>query len=144
MCKNLYLFLIFPVLFFVVSVSCSRNNQVEISGTVTVEGVPVQGGSIAFSAADGSSPVEGAVITNGVYRAKITVGEKIVKVIGTKNVPSKIYDEVSQKTYTTEDPIPITASQYSENDSPLRITVLKKGEVHDFDIPPKEKSKEKK
>jgi phage tail sheath gpL-like len=141
--KNLYLFFVFTVLFLAVSAGCSRSNQVEISGTITVEGVPVSDGSISFSAVDGSSPVEGAVIKNGVYRAKVTFGEKIVKVTGTKNVPAEVYDEVSQKTYSTEDPIPVTASQYSTNDSPLRITAQKNGEVHDFDIPPNEKIKEK-
>jgi hypothetical protein len=144
MSNILHPFFIFLFLFFIVFTGCSSNNQVEISGAITVEGVPVQGGSIAFSAPDGSSPVEGAVITNGVYHAKVTIGEKIVKVTGTKNVPTKIYDEVSKKTYDSENPVPITASQYSANDSPLRIIVQKKGEVHDFDIPPLEKIKEKK
>jgi hypothetical protein len=137
--NNNFRFLIFLLPFFIVLVGCNRNNQVEISGTVTMEGKPVQGGSVAFSAIDGSSPVEGAVITNGAYRAKVTAGEKIVKVIGTKNVLSSVYDEVSQKTYTNEVQTTITSSKYSANDSPLRITIQKSGEVHDFDVPPKEK-----
>ncbi|MDR1958349.1 MAG: hypothetical protein LBQ54_04805 [Planctomycetaceae bacterium] len=127
------------ILLLVAVTGCYSGNQADISGTVTVDGVPVQGGYVSFSAPDGSSPVEGAQITDGVYRTKVTPGEKIVKVTGTKNVPATIYDEVSRKTYTGEEPVTVTSHQYETNDSPLRITVQKSGEVHDFDVPPKEK-----
>jgi hypothetical protein len=131
----LRLLFIFLLPFLMISVGCSRDKTVDISGSVKVDGESVSGGTIAFSATDASSPVEGAVIMNGIYCVKVTPGEKIVKINGTKEVPFVVYDEVTKKSFDSFNPVSLTPAQYDSNDSPLRITIKKGGEVHDFDIP---------
>ncbi|MDR3108714.1 MAG: hypothetical protein LBU65_03370 [Planctomycetaceae bacterium] len=118
-------------------VGCTQNNQVTVSGTVKVDNSPVPGGFISFTAPDGSTATDGAEIVNGHYKIKTVRGEKKVKIRGTKNVPTTVYDAVSKKTYTGEEPVLITPPVYETDNSPLKVTIEKNGEVHDFDIPSK-------
>lgn len=116
---------------------CHRNDLVLISGKVTVDGQPVQAGSIAFASVDGKTSVEGAEIKDGAYEAKVPPGEKIVRIRGMKLIPGEVYDEVTKTRHKTENVVRITPPLYEAEKSPLKVTVAKKGEVHDFDIPSK-------
>jgi C-terminal processing protease CtpA/Prc len=120
---------------------CHKNNFVKVTGKVMVDGVPVQTGSIAFAPADGQTSVEGAEIKDGVYEAKVPPGEKIVRIRGMKLETSEVYDAVSKTKYPSETAIRITPEKYETEKSPLKATITKNGEIHDFDIPSKEKRK---
>jgi len=115
---------------------CFSDGTVRISGKVTVDGELVETGSIAFAPADGNTSVEGAEIVNGEYKAKVPPGEKIVRIRGMKLQPSEVFDAVSQKTHVSSTAIRITDAKYEAADSPLKATITKNGEVHDFDLPP--------
>jgi hypothetical protein len=114
---------------------CSGDGTVKISGTVTVDGVLVETGSIAFAPADGKTSVEGAEITNGGYQAKVPPGAKIVRIRGMKLQPSEVYDAVSKTTHVSSTAIRITDIKYEAAHSPLQVTITKNGEKHDFDLP---------
>ena len=58
----------------------------QISGQVSVEGTPIDQGSITFLSADGGTPSAGGVIREGAYQANVPPGEKIVLVLGSKVV----------------------------------------------------------
>lgn len=65
----------------------------EVSGSVSVDGVPVEDGSIGFFPVDGKSPTAGAVIEAGRYTAQVPFGKskveiRVSKVVGEK----KLYD----------------------------------------------------
>ena len=114
---------------------CFGDGTVKISGKVTVDGAPVETGSIAFAPADGKTSVEGAEIINGEYQAKVPPGEKIVRICGMKLQPSEVYDAVSNTTHVSSNAIRITDAKYEAANSPLQATVTKNGEKHDFDLP---------
>ncbi|MDR1385319.1 MAG: hypothetical protein LBJ67_15935 [Planctomycetaceae bacterium] len=118
---------------------CNKNNFVKVTGKVTVDGVPVQTGSVAFVPVDGQTPVEGAEIKDGVYEAKVPPGEKIVRIRGMKLETGEVYDAVSKTKYPTENAIRVTPEKYEAEKSPLKVTITRNGELHDFDIPSKEK-----
>lgn len=117
---------------------CKRDNFVKISGKVSVAGEPVDSGSIAFAPVDGKSSIEGAEIKNGAYEAKVPLGEKIVMIRGLKLESSEVFDQVSGKTHKSDKTIRITDPKYEAENSPLKATIGKKGEVHNFDIKPED------
>ena len=57
-------------------------NEFEIKGTVTINGAPIQNGTISFVAADGIAQTSGGQITDGAYQAMVPPGPKIVEVLG--------------------------------------------------------------
>ncbi len=73
---------------------CSEpSTTAEVSGSVSVDGVPVESGSIGFFPVDGKSSTAGAVIKAGRYTAQVPFGKskveiRVPKVIGEK----KLYD----------------------------------------------------
>lgn len=73
---------------------CSKGPPMgEVSGTVTVDGVPAKTGSISFFPLDGKSATAGAAIKEGKYAAEVPVGKvkveiRVSKVVGQK----KLYD----------------------------------------------------
>jgi hypothetical protein len=66
----------------------------EVSGTITYEGRPVEGGQIKFVPAAG--PTAGAVVQGGKYSAKVPVGPVKVTISGLKAAGKK-------KLYATPD-----------------------------------------
>jgi hypothetical protein len=129
------MFLCFFVLVIITMSGCSRDGTVKISGKVTVDGTPVETGSIAFAPADGQTSVQGAEIVNGEYSAKVPPGAKIVRIRGMKLQPSEVYDAVSQTKHVSSIAIRITDAKYEAAGSPLQATITKNGETHDFDLP---------
>jgi hypothetical protein len=76
-----------------VVVGCNSDNMADVTGTVTVDGKPVEKGSIGFIPADGKSQTAGASIQNGKYSARVPIGNskieiRVPKVVGKK----KLYD----------------------------------------------------
>lgn len=120
---------------------CFGDGMVNVSGKVTVDGAIVESGSIAFAPADGKTAVEGAVIEDGQYRAKVPPGDKIIRIRGMKLEPTVVYDEVSRTKHESHKAIRVTDAKYESKDSPLKVTITKTGEVHDFDLPSMEKEK---
>ena len=115
---------------------CGRGkNEVAVSGRVTVEGDPIDTGSIMFTAADGGTYVAGGVIENGQYKASVPPGDKIVQIRGLKKVGQReVFDEVSGKKFATDSHVRMTPPEYEAPDSPLKAKVTKNGEVFDFDL----------
>jgi hypothetical protein len=70
---------------------CESSNDADVSGTVTVDGTPVEVGSITFLPADGKSPTAGGKIENGKYSVRVPLGTMKVairypKAAGTKKL----------------------------------------------------------
>jgi len=90
---------------------CGGSKVAEVTGTVTIDGKPVEKGAITFTPVNASTGgTGGAEITDGRYRAtKVPVGKMKVSISATKVVgQKKVYD-------TPNSPVrPITAEALPE------------------------------
>ncbi|MDC0935580.1 hypothetical protein OAS39_04775 [Pirellulales bacterium] len=111
---------------------CEESTTGEIHGTVTVDGVPVQEGSIAFFPTDGESFTAGAAITDGAYSTRIPFGKMRVEV----RVPKQVGE---QSLYNTPDSpkmqilVEALPSRYN-NRSELSITVEPGRSKHNLEL----------
>jgi hypothetical protein len=115
------------------------DGRVRVHGSVAFEGKPLEEGIVTFEPADGVGPTTGGPIKDGKYdltgEARATVGEKIVRIIGSRksgrkipagSPPGAMVDEYVQ-------PIP---KQYNDQTT-LRVQITPgKENVHDFDLKP--------
>src|SRR5262245_48270388 len=70
--------------------SCSPENPLlTISGSVTLDGVPLPEGDIVFTPADPRFGSEGAKIKDGTYQAGVRKGTSKVQIRATRPVPGK-------------------------------------------------------
>lgn len=92
---------------------------VTVTGTVLLDGKPLESGTITFSATDGRPPAEGT-IANGAYSLKVPPGERRVEI--RRYVDLKDKKGPGGETLTM-DTIP---SKYN-NESTLKATVTAEG-----------------
>jgi hypothetical protein len=103
---------------------CGDSKTGEVSGKVTVDGVPIEEGAIAFSPMDGKSKTAGGKIKDGTYSVAVPTGAMKVtiskpKITGYK----KLYpdDPKSEKYPVTEEALP---PKYADSDkTELRLDV---------------------
>jgi hypothetical protein len=94
---------------------CSGNDG-KVSGTVTVDGKPLENGSILFVPVDGKTPTTGGSIKEGHYSVRVPIGKMKVSISAPKVVGRK-------KIYPTPDSpeMPVTKealpSRYNEETS---------------------------
>ena len=69
---------------------CGSNSRMPptfpVSGTVTVDGVPLAEGAISFDPADGVGSVYGGLIRDGRYAFDVAAGPKRVSILGMKQL----------------------------------------------------------
>lgn len=115
--------------------SGDMKDEVEVTGSVTIDGEPVPSGTVTFVATDGATPTGGGVIKDGKYVAKVPPGEKTVMVLGnelvgreaeSKDMPGSAMRDV----YKT-----VTPPQYNaEHQTPLKATITESQEGVDFNL----------
>ncbi len=64
----------------------------KVTGTVTYDSTPVDGGEIIIRSKDGQHAA-GSIITNGKYELKATAGPKIVEISAMRDVPGKFRED---------------------------------------------------
>lgn len=119
----------------------SSNPELTISGNVTINGEPVEGGSITFVAEDGAAATGGGTIQNGKYTAIVMPGRKKVLVLGNKLVGEEpeyqgVPDSPMRQVFKTVTPEKYNAAHLT----PLTATIEKAEENLDFALtgdPPK-------
>lgn len=136
-------FYLFPALALLVFFSgCgSPNPELTISGHVTINGEPIEGGSITFVAEDGVAATGGGTIQNGRYTAIVMPGRKKVLVLGNKLVGEEpeyqgVPDSPMRQVFKTVTPENYNAAHLT----PLTATIEKAEENLDFALtgePPK-------
>lgn len=65
--------------------------MVDVTGTITLDGTPVDDGQIYFRADDGSNTYA-APILKGAYEAKVSPGSKKIEIIGYRDIPGKFIE----------------------------------------------------
>ena len=111
------------------------SSTVPISGTVSVEGQPVEGGLITFISVDGEAPAAGAPIQDGAYQAEVEPGEKKVMVLGTKVVGEEYILKGVPDSGTRQKIETITHPNYNAKHlTPLTATISDSNEEMNFDL----------
>ncbi len=110
-------------------------HEVEVTGSVTVDGEPIDQGAISFVAVDGVARTGGGVIKDGKYLARVAPGEKKVMVLGNKLVGTEpLYKDVPDSP-TREKYEMITPPAYNAAHlTPLTATITESQENLDFDL----------
>lgn len=120
---------------FVAGCGGESKNTIKVSGNVTVEGAPVEKGSITFVPADGNTTSAGGVIVDGKYTADVPPGEKKVMVLGTKVVGTELVLEGVPDSGTRDKLKTTTHSNYNAaTTTPLSATISEPIENLDFDL----------
>lgn len=65
---------------------CGGNGELQISGKVTLDGAPIERGTIRFVAEDGTGPAFESTITSGAYTVSMPAGPKKVSILGYKKI----------------------------------------------------------
>ena len=134
---NIALRLLSVMLLFTVCMNgCNRNktNMVSISGTVTLDGQPLEQGAITFYPEDGETSGGGGSIKDGKFTANVPPGKKKVTVLGTKVVGmEKLYDTPDSP---TRDKVAQTTPEIYDSyySSPLRTEVTKEKKEYNFEL----------
>lgn len=113
-------------------VGCGQKGpkKVSISGTITVDGEPVDKGSVRFKPADGQGPTDGAQIVDGKFEAEVTTGEKILVVDGSK-VVGQFEPDPTLNPGVMADQLEMYPGMPFKQEK--KITVEKKGQTFDID-----------
>ncbi|QDU73464.1 hypothetical protein Pan97_04360 [Bremerella volcania] len=112
---------------------CSASDgMITISGSVTLDGEPVQDGSISLMPINGGS-MGGGLIENGHYTAKSSPGEMAVQIHAHKMVPKKNPTREEVERGLTEDSVSIIPAVYNRQ-SELRITVAPDQKNFEFQL----------
>jgi len=74
---------------FLMSLGCGGSGMTKVDGAVTLDGKPLEDGSISFEPADGKGPTAGGTIEAGEYAIEVPPGSKIVRITATKVVGQK-------------------------------------------------------
>lgn len=94
-------------------VGCSGSDQMKVSGQVTLDGNPVENGTISFLPADGIGPSAADLITDGRYTVEASPGPKRVEIHGYKTLGQKRYDPTDPKSPMVDIKEPIVPEKYN-------------------------------
>ena len=117
-------------------IGCGRSEGPKtaiVTGQVTLDGTPLDEGSINFLPSDGNGVPSGAKISAGAYRAEVPLGEKRIEIRAPKIVGQKdAYegDPQSPKINIIEERIPLRYNAQSE----LKANVYATTPATDFQL----------
>ena len=122
----------------VVLVTGCGDGRVRVQGTVLFEGKPLEEGFVSFEPADGAGPTTGGFITGGQYdltgEARATVGEKIVRIIGSRKTGRKI-PAGNPPGAMVDEWVQCVPPRYNDQ-STLRVQITPgRDNTHNFDLP---------
>lgn len=100
------------------------SSEALVTGTATVDGNPIESGSITFLSEAADGPAGGGVIKDGKYEARVAPGKKIVMIIGSKVVGERLRLEGVPDSGTEVQLQTITHPLYNTREhSPLRADI---------------------
>jgi len=108
------------------------DGMITISGSVTLDGEPVEDGSISLMPINGGS-MGGGLIENGHYTAKSSPGEMAVQIHAHKMVKKQNPTREEVERGLTEDSVSIIPPTYNRQ-SKLRITVAPDQKNFEFNL----------
>lgn len=113
---------------------CGRSDGlITVSGTVTLDGQPVETGSISLMPVDGKGMAGGGVITDGRFSADTVPGEIAVQIHAHKTVQKENPTQEEIERNLTEMQVPLLPAVYNRQ-SKLRIDVAPDNRRFDFNL----------
>jgi hypothetical protein len=117
---------------------CSGDNRSEVSGTVKLNGKPIEEGAINFIPIEGNKGAgAGAVITDGKYHiprsAGVAAGKNRVELRAFKNTGRKVQDPTGPPGTMTTERVMAFPPQYNDQSTLVR-EVRSGSDTIDFDI----------
>ncbi len=113
---------------------CGRSDGLlTISGTATLDGNPIQDGSVSLMPVDGKGIAGGGTITNGRYTAESSPGQMAVQIYAHEKFekPNPTREEVERGLHIdTRQLLPAVYNQQSK----LRINVSADNRTHNFEL----------
>lgn len=93
---------------------------VDVTGSVTIDGQPVETGTIAFTPQDGKGRTDGAQIEGGRYEAQLVPGEKRVEITASKETGEVVdgiqtYVSLVPAKYNTESTLTASVTESGES-----------------------------
>jgi hypothetical protein len=88
---------------------CSADKMLPLTGTVTLDGTPLEKGTISLAPADSNGPTAEAIINGGKYSLKTMPGTKKVVIHGLKKVGTRLFhpeDPTSPTVDVNEETVP--------------------------------------
>ena len=84
-----------------------------VSGTVTLNGEPVEHGLIILEPSDGKGPPDSAAITHGAFDMVATAGEKLVRITATKETDEETLNAMGMPVKKQVDLLPAKYNRQS-------------------------------
>jgi len=89
--------------------------KANVTGTVTLDGVPVKSGAITFIKTEGETVREGAVITDGNFRTAVPPGKYKLELTGSKVTGTRTQTGFDGKPETIETTAELFPAKYNTN-----------------------------
>lgn len=116
-------------------VGCGSASQATATGSVTLDGKPIENGTISFVPADGQSATAGGRIENGQYSVELLPGAKRVEILATEVVGQRAAYEGDPNSPMIDITESIIPERYNRN-SELTLDVQPGTNVQDFALDP--------
>lgn len=114
--------------------ACGRSDGlVTIRGTVTMDGEPVQDGSISLMPVDGAGITGGGLVRNGSFTAESSPGEMAVQIYGHRTVQKENPTQEEIERGLATDRVQYLPAAYNQQ-SKLRIIVSPSDRRFDFEL----------
>jgi len=108
-------------------------SRTTVSGEVTLDGQPLDNGSITFIPLEGDTPSAGIAITAGEYHVELAPGKKRVEISATKVVGKRQVYEGDPNSPVVEDVREIIPPVYNAQ-STLAVDITPGNNTHSFDL----------
>lgn len=142
--KNRWRAVVFMIAWCGLLVGCSGSHLATVQGKVTLDGTPLDQGSIVFEPADRKGPVAGGTIQNGKYllagESAAVPGKKIVRINASRTTGRKIEAGPPAPAGTMVDEVVYVPESYNEK-STLTVQLDAGDSSHDFALRSKSENK---
>jgi hypothetical protein len=114
-------------------VGCQRDSMVEIAGDVTIEGKPLEEGTIRFAPRNQQGPSAGTTVQHGKYHLRLLPGTKTVRIEAFKTLGERPADPSMPNARMTPVKQQLLPNNYNV-ESTLTCDVESKKCQYDFDL----------
>lgn len=124
--------LVLPVLLGMI-VGCQQGNSTTLTGKVTLDGKPIENGTISLIPADGNTATAGTRITNGEYSLALPPGTKRVEISAAEVVSRRAAYQGESNSPQVDVMKSIIPARYNR-ESELSIEIKSGSNQRDFDL----------